>query len=594
MNFPKLLTMTLAVLFPTAACINLPDVDTPEAISDPRVKLSEPSGKTFTNGSVDIRVELSGSTPERVELLLDGAPVAVLEPPYVFRWDTSSTPEGSHRLQVNALFKNKVYPSEAREIVVDRTGPHVLTRVPAPGAENVPVSQPIQMTFSEPIQVNSITVASVRTIVGGLNVVREVVVSPDAQELTMHLSSMPPLPAAPQVVLTDAIVDLAGNALQVPESTWEWQVPAWLPTAHLFVGDHTLGAVDLSMGLSPSGQTYAAWMNEDGHVVVRQGVGDAWQSLDFEDGYNPGVVGPTALRFELDATGSPWLAWSGMDGAIHLLKWTGGEWKLPAASMEPIATGETTLKLFGFKTIDGEVFTVSIGWDRSTSFYQMYVHHWSQAHGWQLLDDGSLPGEAGTEGNFPFLPSLALDSSRNPLIAWASKDGRIYVQSWSAANGTWRAVGNALGVNQNMPDARSPSIQVDAANNPVVAWREKDTERIFNIQVQRFDGTAWQSIGGSHSATPGITHAERPGLFLDSSGNPVVAWKESSDSGPKIHIRRWVGTDWVSVGTPLIGRQTEPETQSASLIVGDGGFLSVGLIENVGSGAMPRVYRLNQ
>jgi hypothetical protein len=120
----KLLFLSPAVLL--AACISLPEVEGPKA----EVRLITPSETAYTNGTLALQLEVTGTPPDNVELLLDDAQVlAELTPPYTFQWDTTSVPEGQHYITGRAYVAGKVFTSAAREVVVDRTPPQLASRI---------------------------------------------------------------------------------------------------------------------------------------------------------------------------------------------------------------------------------------------------------------------------------------------------------------------------------------------------------------------------------------------------------------------------------------------------------------------------------
>jgi hypothetical protein len=169
----------------------------------------------------------------------------------------------------------------------------------------------------------------------------------------------------------------------------------------------------------------------------------------------------------------------------------------------------------------------------------IYVKRWNGSSWVQL---GSFL-DANTNLNV-YDPSLALDSSGNPVVSWSESDGttdNIYVKHW---NGTsWTQLGTTLDVNTNQY-ARNPSLALDSSGNPVVSWQEWDGTS-YNIYVKRWDGTIWVQLGTVSDAKSGY----RPSLALDGSGNPVVSWVEDGGNiSDNIYVKRWNGSSWVQLG----------------------------------------------
>jgi Bacterial Ig domain len=89
------------------------------------VNLSSPSGTAYTNGTLNVQATVTSGTPDSLELLRNGTPLANLTAPYSYAWDTSALPEGGYSLGVQATKGGKGVQGEARTVFVDRTAPTV-------------------------------------------------------------------------------------------------------------------------------------------------------------------------------------------------------------------------------------------------------------------------------------------------------------------------------------------------------------------------------------------------------------------------------------------------------------------------------------
>ena len=134
--------------------------------------------------------------------------------------------------------------------------------------------------------------------------------------------------------------------------------------------------------------------------------------------------------------------------------------------------------------------------------------------------------------------SLVLDSSGKPVVAWTESDGtsyNIYVKRWDGT--AWQQVGATfLDANPDQ-NAREPAIALDSSGKPVVAWTETDGTS-NNIYVKRWDGTAWQQVGATFLDANTNQNAFSPSMALDSSGKPVVAWRESDGTSTNVYVKR--------------------------------------------------------
>ena len=111
--------------------------------------------------------------------------------------------------------------------------------------------------------------------------------------------------------------------------------------------------------------------------------------------------------------------------------------------------------------------------------------------------------------------------------------GNIYVKRWDGVN--WVPLGNELDVTEPLP-AGSPSLALDTSGRPVVAWSENDGTS-FNIYVKRWDGTSWL-LQGSGLDTLLSQQAQYPKVAMDSLGYPVMVWEEQVGSAKRIYVKR--------------------------------------------------------
>ncbi len=178
-------------------------------------------------------------------------------------------------------------------------------------------------------------------------------------------------------------------------------------------------------------------------------------------------------------------------------------------------------------------------------------------------------------------PSLALDSSGNPVVSWEEYDGasfNIYVKRWNGRS--WVQLGTFLDVNTNR-DAYNPSLALDSSGNPVVSWHESDGTS-GNIYVKRWNGRSWVQLGTTFLDVKTNQNAFIPSLALDSSGNPVVSWYEYDGTSDNIYVKRWNGSSWVRLGT-FLDVNTDKWARNPSLALDSSGNPVVSWYESDGT-----------
>ncbi|MCC6629565.1 MAG: hypothetical protein IT340_19470, partial [Chloroflexi bacterium] len=157
-------------------------------------------------------------------------------------------------------------------------------------------------------------------------------------------------------------------------------------------------------------------------------------------------------------------------------------------------------------------------------------------------------------------PAVAMGPDGSSYAAWTdTRSGNPQVLVARLVGGAWTelagsAGGNALGagVAPGVNAAFAPSIAIDASGAPVVAWTADHDGGQSDIRVARFDSGSgqWEALGGS-LGSGGISGTGTAGavkLVMTSSG-PVAVWLDGSAGAQRIYARSYSsGGGWVTVG----------------------------------------------
>ncbi len=265
----------------------------------------------------------------------------------------------------------------------------------------------------------------------------------------------------------------------------------------------------------------------------------------------------------LDSSDKPVVAWengTSNNDQIYIKRWNGSSW----VEMDGSASGG------GISGDSGgwSSWNVSLALDSSdnpvaawqklatTSTYEIYVKRWDGSSWVEVGTGSATDGGVSDKSGASKRPSLALDSSDNPVVAWSdntSGNYEIYVKRWNGSS--WQDIGGSAsggGISDNIGPSKRPSLALDSSDNPVVAWSDH-TSGNREIYIKRWNGISWVEVGTGSATDGGISvnsgHSMRPSLALDSSDNPVVAWGDGSSPDEQIYIKRWNGISWVEVGT---------------------------------------------
>jgi hypothetical protein len=262
----------------------------------------------------------------------------------------------------------------------------------------------------------------------------------------------------------------------------------------------------------------------------------------------------------LDKSGNPVVAWSDDSSGnyeIYLKRWNGTTW----VEMGGSATGGGISSTSGASkrpslALAPNGFPVVAWSDDTAGNSEIYLKGWDGAKWADLEGSGSGGGISATKGTSEF-PSLALDASGNPFVAWREEDADssyVCVKCWVGRG--WTGLGaSATGIRPSGDDeweVENPVLALDGRGCVCIAVCAEDMVGDSDMWLIRWNGQTWGEVCGETPdsvISPSPFECCFPSLALDSRGNPVVAWQDSQPKGEEdIFLRRWNGTTWVGVG----------------------------------------------
>jgi hypothetical protein len=240
-------------------------------------------------------------------------------------------------------------------------------------------------------------------------------------------------------------------------------------------------------------------------------------------------------------------------------------------------------------TIDGTGQPVVAWHEMADGNYSIMVKAWTGA-AWQLLGDGPVDLAPGSNSQ---APALVTGCDGYPVAAWG-EDHAVYVKRWDGA--AWQQLGGALNV-RTADDvyAMTPAMAVDSQGRVLVAWTEWDSSLAYDVYVKRWDGSSWELLGGAQVDSIPEDFADSPALAVDAEDRPLVAWDESdaqtgSTTRHETFVARWQGSAWEQLGGGAIAPVEGIQTYSASLQLDATGAPVVALYELLADGLSSRVY----
>lgn len=317
-----------------------------------------------------------------------------------------------------------------------------------------------------------------------------------------------------------------------------------------------------ALAIDASGRPLVVWqdsMLDDGRIHVSRFDGNAWRDLGaLDSSINDVFYDEDIAALAVDATGSPVVAWlrrSSAGADIHVARHDGSTWQAVGMSDgSPGGISNTGGASKPSLALDAAGNPVVAWEDASSGNEEIYV---ARFDGRSWLPVGVSGASGGGISNTPegsTLPSLALDASGNPTVAWQEHvegGSEIYVMSFDGS--AWQPVGaSGGGASDNAGYSMRPSLALDRSGRAVVAWADASSEGNVEIYVARFDGQVWQSVGVSSNADGGISNnlgrSWAPSLALDASDRPIVAWYDATSGINQIYALHFDGSAWQPIG----------------------------------------------
>jgi len=227
-------------------------------------------------------------------------------------------------------------------------------------------------------------------------------------------------------------------------------------------------------------------------------------------------------------------------GASNLVDYGAGESGTPSDFVPPTPTPNPALATI--LNQDAEA-TLPFGPD--------YFGRWTEFGG-----SASRFGVDGRDG-VALDPSLATGPG-GTYLAWAdSRNGNFEIYVLMQAAGAWHMLAGSAhngGVSNSLRSSRRPSIALDASGNPVVAWTEFSASG-SDILVAAFDPAAnegqggWVAVGSSLNAggISGTGNADNA-MIVNTASGLAVAWEDDSSGSAQVYVRRFSGGNWIEVG----------------------------------------------
>jgi hypothetical protein len=476
--------------------------------------ITSPPSPTYTNKSVSIQVTVSASSGAAVgvQLLKNGTALATLSaPPYAFTWDTTKETEGSYQIVAQMVLSGQITASAPVTVVVDRTPPTIVSSVPASGATNVSLTDPIDVVFSEALAPASVTAGAVGLALGTVAVSTTDGLGADGKTITVAVAnrSSLALPGAMTETVAATITDLAGNAFA--GASWSESVPLWVDMG-------TLDGGYPQMVLNAAGEPIV--VTADGTLVVSQHLSTTtWTAIP-----SPTSSSQSSNTFGIttDRNGDLFVVWRGSPG-LELARWAGTTWESIWTSPGDGAFPAIAVSSDGRPFVSWNA-TVAGGGDQA------------EAASWTGADWNPYPGlPYGICDSVPC--RIVLDASDLPAVEQGSQLLRWTGSTWTAPAGSSLA---GLAIN---------------GSNQVLSVEDTTTQ--LQVVALSAAGSLSNYVPALNAAADNVSPDDAPQLAIDDLGEPVIVWAARSAGVAAINVARWTGATWdqaYGVLTPAQGK----------------------------------------
>ena len=265
---------------------------------------------------------------------------------------------------------------------------------------------------------------------------------------------------------------------------------------------------------------------------------------------------PESISIVMDNNGVPYAVMKDgeADYGIKVMKYNGTSW---ATVGDPFLS-EATVRDNDLEIWDS-VYEPSIAFDSNNIPYVAFVDNNDTASSYELTVmkfNGTSWETVGTPRIAPAGieeirdPKIVIDSSNVPYVTFGVEENEEYKVSVMKYDGSsWVSVGTPTFNFGN--DARDPSIALDSNDVPYIAFLDKNTTTYDDsISVMKYDGNSWVSVGSQSFLADNGHDAGNTKILFDSNNIPYVSYQESGTNS--INVMKFNGTIWESVGGAIV------------------------------------------
>ena len=364
----------------------------------------------------------------------------------------------------------------------DTAAPVVLSTNPTSSSRSVAARAPISVTFSEAMDMGSLTATTFVVSAGGTPI-------PGAMSVTSNSATFTPsadldLNALYTATVTTGVKDSAGNAMAAAH-TWQftpgtriWSAARSMATDAFAPQAGTDSAGNLILvWQQKEGNNYSIWANRYDAAARQWGLATLLQTDNTGSGYAP--------QLAVNASGHAVAVWHHYDG----------------------------------------------------NRYHVWANHYDAVLGqWGAVQ--ALTGSASDAFN----PQVAISANGNAIVVWRGPDGpfddpstslnaleyytsSLWTKHYTASTKTWDVTATALELdNDKGHDVSAAQVVMDSMGNGVVVWQQFNGTVTSVYAARYIVGLSWAMSGSISTGSLGV--AVNPQIAMDGSGNAIAVWRQ--------------------------------------------------------------------
>lgn len=443
-------------------------------------------------------------------------------------------------------------------VIDSDAAPQVLSVTPATAAVDAEPGTKVTLTFSESLNVDTVTPTSVTVTQGTTAILGTVQVVPDTQNTVVEFTPTSRLTflGTYTVTVTADVKDAAGTSMAQPfTSTFTVRDGAW--TERLTIAENVAGSDDQLLlrysspyvpAVDNKGNTLFVW--ETGRWTPESTrISSVWARF-YVDGV--GLTAPLQLDLSeesasmpavaMNANGDAIVAWNQNEGTnvrIYARRYIAGQWEAAPQRVDTANNTASADDIVVAAAANGDFHVVwKIGTSGSTV---LYASSTSGATAWPSTDYDAFVASSASMST----PAVAFDGTGTGFLAYfanSTAGSELPVRRYLLSSRRWEGFQSIPGAASTSAVHNPPSVAVDGTGGAMVGWTTGT-----DVKTSRYTkARGWSEplvVDDIASTTDGYIQQETPGLAWNGSGF-MATWVQSVAGVENVYSDVFDGTAW--------------------------------------------------